>query len=187
MGGSAGGYLSLMVAQVPENFDDGGPTPELVGYTANVHSCFSYIAPTDMLRFWYQGPDDIQKDENGTLFYRPVNDAYPNDSRPRFRLLFHGLTPETAAGTALYKKLSPLHYIRKNICPILLCDGDIDPIVPGLHGKILYEKLKANGNDVSYWLTELGGHQFPAGQEFEEYLMHFLNRTLLQKETPRNK
>ena len=35
-GGSAGGYLSLMVAMVPEDFDDGGPTPGLEGVSARV-------------------------------------------------------------------------------------------------------------------------------------------------------
>ena len=56
-GGSAGGHLSLMVAMVPEGFPDGGPTPGLEGVSAKVCGSFSFIPPTDFVRFWHQGPD----------------------------------------------------------------------------------------------------------------------------------
>jgi acetyl esterase/lipase len=58
-GGSAGGHLSLMVAMVPESFSDGGPLRGLENVSAKVSGSFSYIPPTDFLRFWNQGPDDV--------------------------------------------------------------------------------------------------------------------------------
>ncbi|MEI9960395.1 MAG: alpha/beta hydrolase [Limisphaerales bacterium] len=54
-GGSAGGHLSLMVAMVPENFDDGGATSGLEGISAKVSGSFSYIPPTDFVRFGIKG------------------------------------------------------------------------------------------------------------------------------------
>ena len=93
MGGSAGGHLSLMVAMVPEGFPDGGPTPELEGISAKVCGSFSFIPPTDFVRFWNQGPDDAVTNAEGKISFRGPDDKIPNDSRPRLRVLFHGITP----------------------------------------------------------------------------------------------
>src|SRR5450631_2177969 len=69
-GGSAGGHLSLMVAMVPENFDDGRPTAGLENVSARVSGSFSYIPPTDFVRFWNQGPDDVITNKNGQISVR---------------------------------------------------------------------------------------------------------------------
>src|SRR5580698_2169021 len=81
-GGSAGGHLSLMVAMVPEDFADGGPTPGLEGVSARVSGSFSYIPPTDFVRFWNQGPDDVITNENGTISFRRADPRIPDDARP---------------------------------------------------------------------------------------------------------
>jgi acetyl esterase/lipase len=184
MGGSAGGHLSLMVAMVPEDFDDGGPTDDLKGISAGVCSCFSFIPPTDFVRFWDQGPDDIITNPNGTKIFREPDPKIPYDSRPRLRILFHGIIPDTEENRELYTKMCPMGHINKNVPPLLICDGEKDPIVPGLHGKALYEKLKVAGADVTYWMTPLGGHDFPGGPGFQKVLDDFLVRTLkLSNET----
>jgi len=177
-GGSAGGHLSLMVAMAPEDFPDGGPTTGLAGISARVSGSFSYIPPTDFVRFWDQGPGDVVTNKAGEISFRSPDDKIPNDSRPRFRILFHGLTPGTAAHRALYTEMCPIGQVRKNVPPLLICDGEKDPIVPGLEGKELYDKLKAAGADTTYWMTPGGGHGFPAGSGFNEVLDHFLVRTL---------
>lgn len=179
MGGSAGGHLSLMAAMVPDNFNDGGPTSDLQGISPKISCCFSYIAPTDFIRFWNQGPEDLIKTEGRSIVYRKVNPEIPNDCRPRFRMLFHGIAPDSEVNIALYRSMSPINYVAKPLPPMLICDGDIDPIVPGLHGKILYEKLLAAGADATYWMTVNGGHDFPAGPGFQKLLSDFLDRTLI--------
>jgi len=161
-GGSAGGYLSLMVAMVPEDFADGGPAPGLEGVSARVSGSFSYIPPTDFVRFWNQGPDD----------------KIPYDSHPRLRILFRGITPDTQVHQALYDQMSPVGHVRQGVPPLLICDGEKDPIVPGLHGRALSEKLKAVGADATYWMTPGGGHAFPGGAGFDKVLEDFLVRTL---------
>jgi len=177
-GGSAGGHLSLMVAMVPEDFDDGGPTPGLAGVSAKVSGSFSYIPPTDFVRFWHQGPDDVLTNLDGSLTFRGADDKIPYDSRPRLRVLFHGITPDTAEHRALYTQMSPVGQVRKDVPPLLICDGEKDPIVPGLHGKALYEKLQAAGADATYWMTPNGGHAFPGGPGFDAVLDNFIVRTL---------
>lgn len=179
-GGSAGGYLSLMVAMVPEDFDDGGPVAELAETSAGVCGCFSFIAPTDFVRFWKQGPGDILM-QDGKVVFRGADEKIPHDSRPRLRALFHGVTPDSTEHEALYRRLSPIRQVRADVPPLLVCDGENDPIVPGVHGKTLVEKLKAAGaKDVVYWMTPEGGHAFPAGDGFEEVLAGFLKRTVVR-------
>ena len=177
-GGSAGGHLSLMVAMVPENFDDGGPTPGLENISARVSGSFSYIPPTDFVRFWNQGPADAITNAEGAVTFRDPDEKSPYDSRPRLRVLFHGVTPDDEEHKALYAAMSPMGHVNKNIPPLLICDGEKDPIVPGLHGKALYEKLQAAGADATYWMTVNGGHGFPGGVGFEKVLDEFLVRNL---------
>jgi acetyl esterase/lipase len=177
-GGSAGGHLSLMVAMVPDDFPDGGPLPGLENVSAKVSGSFSYIPPTDFVRFWNQGPDDVVNHDNGKISFRGPDDKIPYDSRPRLRVLFHGITPETETGRALYEAMSPVGHVRKDLPPLLVCDGEKDPIVPGLHGQALCEKLRVAGADASYWMTPSGGHGFPAGAGFDQVLEKFLVRSL---------
>ena len=178
MGGSAGGHLSLMVAMVPEYFDDGGPTVGLQGVSAKVCNCFSWIAPADFVRFWAQGPADDVPNAQGQVILRGPDPAIPNDARPHLRSLFHGKIPDTAEHKALYTKMCPIGHVSNDVPPLLICDGEKDPVVPGQHGKELHEKLKAVGADSTYWLTVGGGHSYPGGPGFVQVLDGFLTRTL---------
>lgn len=183
-GGSAGGHLSLMVAMVPEDFADGGPAPGLENVSARVSGSFSFIPPTDFLRFWDQGPDDSVTNADGRIVFRGPDQNIPYDSRPRLRVLFHGITPDTAEHRALYQKMCPAGHVRSDVPPLLICDGEKDPIVPGLHGKALAEKLQAKGAHVTYWMTAGGGHAFPGGPGFMKVLDQFIIDTLHPAPSP---
>ena len=183
-GGSAGGHLSAMVAMVPEDFPDGGPMPGLEGVSARVSGSFSYNLPSDFVRFWNQGPDDLVTNADGKTSFRGPDENIPDDSRPRFRVLFHGTTPETEAGRLLYESMSPMSHVRKDLPPLLVCDGEKDPIVPGLHGQALCEKLRGAGADARYWMTSGGGHAFPGGRGFDLVLEDFLAKSLKLDATP---
>ncbi len=177
-GGSAGGHLSLMVAMVPEDFPDGGPAAGLEGVSARVSGSFSYIPPTDFVRFWNEGPDDVITNQDGTTTYRQADEKIPNDSRPHFRILFYGMAPDTIEHRNYYTNMCPIGHVRKDVPPLLICDGENDPIVPGLEGKELYDKLRVMGADVTYWMTPKGGHGFPGGPGFEKILDDFIERSL---------
>jgi acetyl esterase/lipase len=177
-GDSAGGELAVMVAMVPEEFQDGGPAPGLEGVSARVSGSFSWIQVTDFVRFWNQEPDDAVTNADGKITFRGPGDKDPYNARPRLRVLFHGIAPDTAEGKALYTRMSPIGHVRKDVPPMLICDGEKDSIVPGLHGKVLHEALKAAGADSTYWMTVGGDHGFPRGDGFESTLDGFIGRTL---------
>ena len=160
-GGSAGSHLSMMVAMVPEDFDDGGPTDGLKGVSAKVCNAFAFVGPTDFVRQWNESTP-----------------GKPNDAHPYHKVLFHGIEPDSDEHKALYMKMSPITYVRKDVPALLICDGEKDPIVPNMVGKTLQEKLEAVGADSTYWLTVGGGHAFPSGPGFRKVLDDFLTRTL---------
>lgn len=180
MGGSAGGHLSLMVAMVPERFDDGGPTPELKGVSAKVAGAFAWIAPTDFVRFWNQGPDDVIVGSDGTRSFRGLYEGVQNDARPHLRALFHGVAPDDQAGRDLYTRMSPIGHVRKRLPPLLICDGAHDPIVPGTMGRDLHDRLLKAGADSTYWVSD-NGHDYPGGPGFDAVLSGFLDRTLRKR------
>ncbi|MGC4042357.1 MAG: alpha/beta hydrolase [Armatimonas sp.] len=183
-GESAGGHLSLMVAMVPENFPDGGPIPELKGVSAKVSGSFSWIPPSDFPRFWDQGPDDVIRQGDGSITYRPWDDQkYPNDARPHLRALFHGVGAETPKQRELYRLMSPIGHVRRDVPPVLICDGAHDPIVPGCMGKDLYLALQRAGSKPAYWVSD-GGHSFPGGPGFGKVLDDFWTRCLTLKMLP---
>jgi acetyl esterase/lipase len=175
MGGSAGGHLSLMVAMVPEKFNDGGPTPGLEGVSARVCGSFSWIPPTDFVKFWNQGPRDEVTGPDGKISYRSWNDGIPNDSRPHLRRLFHGISPDSEGGAKIYTEMSPIGHVNRRVPPLLICDGDHDPIVPGREGQDLYDKLRSAGADATYWHSD-GGHAYPNGDGFDSLLDAFLGK-----------
>lgn len=174
MGGSAGSHLSMMVAMVPEDFDDGGPMEDLKGVSAKVCNAFAFVGPTDFVLQWNSAPSDELPDGK----FRPADGKIPDDARPRHRILFKGITPDTEEHKELYRKMSPIGHLRKDIAPVLVCDGEKDPIVPGTPGKLLVEKLKAVGADATYWMTPNGSHAYPSGPGFKDVLDAFLTRTL---------
>jgi len=177
-GGSAGGHLSLMVAMVPADFQDGGPAAGLKDVSAEVSGSFSYIPPADFVRFWNQGPDDAVTNKEGKVSFRGPDDSIPYDSRPRLRVLFHGLTPDSEEHLILFTNMCPIGHVWSDVPPLLICDGEKDPIVPGLHGRELYQRLHAVGADATYWMTPNGGHAFPGGAGFDHVLDDFLVRSL---------
>ncbi|HLX61766.1 MAG TPA: alpha/beta hydrolase [Planctomycetota bacterium] len=173
-GGSAGSHLSAMCAVVPEDFDDGGPTEDLKGVSAKVCNAFSFVGPWDFVEQWNEAPDDVNPD--GT--FRPANPKIRNDARPRHRRNFKGIIPDTEEHKALYRKMSPIGHVRKDVAPLLICDGEIDDVVPGHPGQSITEKFKAVGADATYWMSPKIGHAFPGGEGFEKVLADFLDRTL---------
>ena len=116
-GGSAGAHLSAMCAVVPEDFDDGGPTDDLKGVSAKVCNAFSFVGPWDFVQQWADAPDDVNPD--GT--FRPADSKIPHDARPRHRRNFKGIIPDTEEHKELYRKMSPIGHVRKDVAPPLIC------------------------------------------------------------------
>jgi acetyl esterase/lipase len=167
-----------MVAMVPEDFDDGGPTPGLEGVSARVSGCFSFVPPTDLVRLWNQGSNDAATNREGQVTLRGLGEDFGGNIRPLLRLLFHGIVPDTEEHKALYMAMSPMGHVRKDVPPLLICDGEKDLVIPGQHGRELYEKLRAVGADAVYWISPNAGHRFPSGRGFGQTLDDFIVRAL---------
>jgi acetyl esterase/lipase len=73
-------------------------------------------------------------------------------------------------------------HVRKDVPPLLICDGEKDPIVPGLQGKELYERLRVVGADATYWMSVNGSHAYPSGTGFGKVRDDFIARTLKLQE-----
>jgi dipeptidyl aminopeptidase/acylaminoacyl peptidase len=56
------------------------------------------------------------------------------------------------------QRVSPLHYIRKGLPPILTIHGDADTIVPYTHATRLHAALKAQGIVEQLHTVPGGGH-----------------------------
>jgi acetyl esterase/lipase len=167
-GGSAGGHLAMMLAVVPANFDDGGPPEELKDVKPHISCAFAYCGPTDLLKQW---EDSVP--------------GKPGDARPHLRVLFHGVEPDTDTNKELYRRMSPISYVRKGVAALLVCDGENDLIVPGQPGKAFCEKLQAAGADATYYVSPKGGHAYPSGPAFAKVLDAFITRTLMPPAKPK--
>jgi len=84
-------------------------------------------------------------------------------------------TPETAADK--FKDISPKNHIAKIDAPVILFQGDLDPVVPPDQSRQIFSKLKAQGNIVSY--SEFAGesHGFRGEESIkmalsQEYLFY---------------
>jgi acetyl esterase/lipase len=159
MGGSAGGHLTMMTALVPDSFDDGGPTEGLENVSAKVQIAFSWVGPTNLAKQW---EDSV----TGT----------PNDAKRYHYVLFHKLRGDTPEGRKEYLRMSPITHVSAKAPPMLICDGELDPIVPGAPGRPLSDALRNAGAEVYYWMTPKGRHGFPSGSSFERRYKHLLDR-----------
>ncbi|HUA17566.1 MAG TPA: alpha/beta hydrolase [Bryobacteraceae bacterium] len=69
--------------------------------------------------------------------------------------------PDQPGRMDLARKLSPIHYVRKGLPPILAIQGDADPVVPYAQSVSLTKALKAAGDDAELITVPDGKHGFP--------------------------
>jgi acetyl esterase/lipase len=85
------------------------------------------------------------------------------------------------------RRVSPIHYVRAGLPPVITIHGDADPTVPYQHGVQLHEALQKAGVD-SKLVTIPGGHHgnFPREQTLRAYaeIEKFLVDHKLMKPSP---
>jgi acetyl esterase/lipase len=153
IGGSAGGYLSLMVgytSDVPELEGDGGNP----GVSSRVQAVVDLYGPTDLTT-----PVAIEAREVRNFLKKTYEEA-----------------PD------LFLKASPIHYVTKDDPPTLILHGTIDELVPIEQSDALAAKLKELGVPVIYDRLEGWPHTMDAAQAVNErcrfFMDHFLKRYL---------
>jgi len=76
-------------------------------------------------------------------------------------------------------KASPMHYMRRDLPPILIMHGDADRLVPHGQSVIFYNALKIIGADAQMITVPGQGHGFFDGVEYYQAIYAFFLRTLL--------
>ena len=143
-GDSSGGHTSLMV-----NITEGMPefaTSKYPGISDHVTACIDLYGPTAIYEM-NEAPSEMDHCGAGS----------PEG------MLIGGV--DVLENLDLAKKTDPVLYLDKErpIAPILMFHGDKDPVVPFLQSVRLYEALRANGKEVSFYKmlgAEHGGPGF---------------------------
>ena len=114
-GASAGGHLSLTTGMLPASRRLGCPGRRELKVAAIVN----YFGITD------------------------VNDlAAGKPNEKSYAVAWLGGQPDREA---IAKRVSPIHYVREGLPPVLTIHGDADPIVPYNHAVELHKRLDAAG------------------------------------------
>lgn len=153
LGGSAGGYLSLMVgytAGVPELEGDGGNP----GVSSAVQAVVDLYGPTDL------AAPEAQKASEVTGLLATTFDKNPD----------------------LFTKASPLTYVKPGIPPTLILHGTIDETVQIGQSDRLADKLKEVGAPYQYERFEGWPHTMDLAKDVNTrcqwFIIHFLKKHL---------
>jgi acetyl esterase/lipase len=137
-GDSAGGHLAQMVLIAP---------PEaFVGDPALADARWQMQAGVS----WY-GPCDFEKSD---LFHKP--DGTGSAERFMNRLLRGDETPEVRL--AVIRELSPVTYLRADMPPLLMLQGDVDPTIPVHHAHYMKERADRVGAPVTKLIVQNASH-----------------------------
>jgi dipeptidyl aminopeptidase/acylaminoacyl peptidase len=72
----------------------------------------------------------------------------------------HTLVGPWPEATALYRERSPIHFVDRISCPMILLQGDEDEVVPPAQSEVMAEALRAKGLPYTYLLFEGEQHGF---------------------------
>jgi len=149
LGGSAGGYLSMMVGYTADD-----PSFEGSGGNNDVSSAVQAVID-------FYGPTDLTTEKART--FPDVID-------------FIGKSYDEAA--EMYVKASPITHAKKGCPPTLIFDGTIDELVPVAQAEALAEKLRTNGVPCELEVLQGWPHTMDAAQPANDYCRYFLDRFL---------
>jgi len=147
IGGSAGGYLSMMIgysSDVPELEGDGGHE----GVSSRVQAVVDLYGPTDI-----ECPE--ARDEG--VVRKFIGKTYDE-------------APEQ------YKLATPITHLTKDDPPTLIIHGTIDDIVPIAQSDLLAGKLEALGIPCEYDKIEGWPHTLDAAVEVNKRVQWYMNR-----------
>lgn len=154
VGFSSGAYLACMLGLTgkADGFDGLGANQD---QSSAVQAVVSFAAPSDLT---YQGWSEHVRTKN----LQPLLGA-PYSRKP-----------------ALYKKASPITYVRKNAPAFLLFHGNEDPVVPLQQSQSLVWKLKAKDNVATLMIVEGEKHLWKGSKLVRslERMMKFLDQHL---------
>ncbi len=146
IGGSAGGYLSLMVGYTPDR-------PELEGQGGNPGVSSAVAVVVDLY-----GPTDLTV-----------------ESARNHPTVLNFLKKTYAEDPALYAAASPITYVKPGIPPTLIFQGTLDNIVPPSQSDELAEKLKSLGLPYWYDCLDGYPHTMDIFKSVNEHCQAIMN------------
>lgn len=129
-GGSAGGHLSLILGTqgAPGNAEAKNPIDR---ESSAVQAVACFYPPTDFANWGAPGDDGVGF--GTTIKFKPA----------------FGPRSDTAEGRqALSKEISPIHFVRSNMPPILIVHGDADKLVPIYQAQIFEKRVREAGSPI---------------------------------------
>ena len=154
LGFSAGGHLALLLGLCDKSagFDVG----ENLSVSGKVQCVIDFFGPTDLALY--------AKSEG-------IEDGY----------LVPVFGKACKTDPTVFKKASPMTYVRKDAPPILILHGTLDLIVPIKHSEMLYKALTDVGATVEMHTVSFAGHggwNDRDMQKAQDAVFHFLDAHL---------
>lgn len=152
MGDSAGAYLALMlgVTGPSEGLEgDGGNA----GFSSQVQAVVSFYSATDFT--------NQQEIRAVSPEVEAMMQAYYHKTAAE---VFAAMRPVKDLRDPIYTRMSVLTHVSKDDPPIMIFQGDADPILPTEHAYKLDRALTAAGVPHELVIVEKGGHGFTRAQ-----------------------
>ena len=143
-GRSAGAHLAVLAGMNISKYTQG----EWQEYSSNVSACCDMFGPVDMISLM-----ELEEEK-----FKDPNFRWHCIEETNGGALLGG-DPLTMKERA--KDASPINYINKNMCPLLIFHGDNDPIVPiEVSSEPFYSRIVEMGLEerVEYYVVEHAGH-----------------------------
>ena len=162
-GGSAGGHLSLILAT------QGGPgktdAKDVIDRESSaVQAVACFYPPTDFANWGSPGDDGVGF--GTTIKFKPA----------------FGPQSDTAEGRqALSKEISPIHFVRSNMPPILIVHGDADKLVPIYQAEIFEKRVKEFGSTIKVIVKPGADHGWLGMDKDIEVFAQWFDEHLLGK------
>ena len=99
--------------------------------------------------------------------YYGISDLEPfatGDTHKFERQYEHTLIGPFPEAIEVYRARSPIHFVDRISCPVILLQGDQDEVVPPSQAEVMVEALRANGLPYAYLLFEGEQHGFRKSQ-----------------------
>ncbi|MBL9204632.1 MAG: alpha/beta hydrolase [Opitutaceae bacterium] len=177
-GDSAGGYLALMLGLTAPDDELEGPG-EWSEASSRVQAVVSYYSVADFTKLKSNRPPKELTPEEAKrqAAAEAITQAYYKKSGAQ---VIEDWTGTLDPADPIWKQLSPVNYVSRGDSPVLIIQGDADPVVSVDQARQLNRTLTAAGVPHDMLIIEGGGHGFtrPQAARANAKMLEFLRLTL---------
>ncbi len=161
-GDSAGGYLALMLGLTAPDDDLEGPG-EWADTSSRVQAVVSYYSVVDFTKLkGNRPPEELSPEEaRQQAAAEAITQAYYKKSGAQ---VIADWTGTLDPADPIWRDLSPINYVSRGDAPVLIIQGDADPIVSIDQARLLNRTLTVAAVRHDLLIIEGGGHGFTRPQ-----------------------